>query len=386
MHVKRFTQFAFVLAIFALIVGLCACDEIQQLLVVEPPEPEPEILEDTNDWTGTWSFESQDGQSLEQGFAEEFAEDNGEGAIDFTVVTNRYTFNSDGTMESEVTIAFEIAEEGLEFSAEMSIRQMGTYSLSGSNYTMSGTTEVTGPFGYVETTTDEDAGTWSREGDTLTLNSDDGITIVLKKKTGEAVDPPSDDIEPPPATRVEVDPAPGSTIPSNQGFTLTFDAGVTAANVNGAPATGSGANWTWTAYPPLEEGSATLEIGWTNRDGSDDSQMAGPYTVVFLDTTPPSIIASTVEDGYVDVNPFWINVEGIQIEFDEPVTGTIALTDEDGNDLNWIGTVEGQTATLMPIAGAELANETIYKVKIDVQDGAGNLLRTTIIFVTKPWE
>ena len=44
----------------------------------------------------------------------------------------------------------------------------------------------------------------------------------------------------------------------------------------------------------------------------------------------------------------------------------------------------GQTATLTAVAGQELANETTYKVKIAVQDGAGNSLETTITFVTKP--
>ena len=55
-----------------------------------------------------------------------------------------------------------------------------------------------------------------------------------------------------------------------------------------------------------------------------------------------------------------------------------------GADLNWIATVQGQTATLTAVAGQELANETTYKVKIAVQDGAGFPLQVTITFVTKP--
>ena len=49
MKIGRFTQFAFVLAIVALIVGFSACDQIQQVLF--PPEPEkppekpPEMVE-----------------------------------------------------------------------------------------------------------------------------------------------------------------------------------------------------------------------------------------------------------------------------------------------------------------------------------------------------
>jgi branched-chain amino acid transport system substrate-binding protein len=40
MNVRRFTKFAFVLAIIALIAGLSACDQIQQLLVPAPPDME----------------------------------------------------------------------------------------------------------------------------------------------------------------------------------------------------------------------------------------------------------------------------------------------------------------------------------------------------------
>ena len=189
---------------------------------------------------------------------------------------------------------------------------------------------------------------------------------------------------PPPATSVTVDPAAGATVPSNQQFSLTFDQGVTAATVNGAAATGSGLNWT--ASPALAEGSATLNVEWTNRDGSTGSQAVGPYTVSDPDTTAPAISSGTVDDGAADVDPAPINAGGFRFDFDEAVTGTIKLTDEAGADLNWIANVGGQTATLTAVAGQELANETTYKVEIDVQDGAGNKTTTSITFVTKPKE
>ena len=43
MNIGRFTQFAFVLAIVALIVGLSACDQIQQVLLPPQPEMPPEM-------------------------------------------------------------------------------------------------------------------------------------------------------------------------------------------------------------------------------------------------------------------------------------------------------------------------------------------------------
>ena len=73
-----------------------------------------------------------------------------------------------------------------------------------------------------------------------------------------------------------------------------------------------------------------------------------------------------------------------RFDFDERVTGTIKLTDEAGADLDWIGIVVDQTATLTPVAGQELVNETTYKIEIDVQDGSGNQTRRTITFITKP--
>ena len=167
---------------------------------------------------------------------------------------------------------------------------------------------------------------------------------------------------------VTVDPAPGAEIPSNTQFSLTFDQGVTAATVNGAAATGSGLNWT--ASPALTQGPGqSLNVGWTNRSGTAGSQAVGPYTVKDPDTDPPVITAGTVEDGAADVDPAPINAGGFRFDFDEAVTGSVKLTDEAGADLNWIATVAGTAATLTAVAGQELANETTYKVEIDVKDG-----------------
>ncbi len=180
-----------------------------------------------------------------------------------------------------------------------------------------------------------------------------------------------------------LDPAPGGEIPPNTQFSLTFDGTVDAVTVNGVAATGSGFNWAVSLA--LQEGDGqTLNVSWTNRDGSSGSQAVGPYTVRVPDTTPPRITDGTVADGTTNVNPALINASGFRFGFHEAVTGSIKLTDETGADLNWIANVGGQTATLIPIAGQELANETTYKIEMDFQDGAGNALWTTITFVTKP--
>ena len=90
---------------------------------------------------------------------------------------------------------------------------------------------------------------------------------------------------PPDAESVTVDPAAGGgEIPSNTVFKLKFDAGVDAATVNGAAATGSGDAWEATV-PGLAQGPGqSLNIGWTNRSGTTGSQAVGPYNIKDPDT------------------------------------------------------------------------------------------------------
>ena len=142
--------------------------------------------EDDNDWVGTWAVETIDGQSLEQVANEEFGEE-----ADVSIVANSWRFNSDGTFEVKIAVKFDAKQEGLELSGEGSIKTTGIYSLSGSNYTITTTGwEITGIYSILEGSEgtayeegeEEETGTWSRKGNTLTLSSDDGTTIVFKKK------------------------------------------------------------------------------------------------------------------------------------------------------------------------------------------------------------
>ena len=104
-----------------------------------------------------------------------------------------------------------------------------------------------------------------------------------------------------------------------------------------------------------------------------------------LDINPPMIVEGTVEDGSPFVDPVPINTSGLQFEFNEAVSGSLKLTDKAaGVDLNWLGTVAGRTATLTPVAGQEMDYQTVYKVEIDVMDGADNLSLITITFATIP--
>ena len=216
-------------------------------------------------------------------------------------------------------------------------------------------------------------------------DSPEVVTDPSDPTTSEST-PPRTIEDRPPHTGLpfNIDHAPGGApIAPNTQFTLTFDQAVDAVAVNGVAATGSGRNWT--VSPILPEGDGQiLHVSWTNRDGSTGSQAVGPYTVRVPDTTPPGITSGTVADGSVDVDPAPINADGIRFDFHEAVAGSIKLADEAGTDLNWIANLAGQMATLTPVAGQELVNETTYKIEIDVHDGAGNPLQLTITFVTKP--
>ncbi len=154
--------------------------------------------DDDNEWVGTWTLESTDGESIEhllstddsikQILAEEYGFS--ETDLDLSVTgTAEWTFHSDGMAEGVSTMKFEAKGEGFDFSRQGSIRITGTYSISGTNYTMTFMEmEVTGIFKDLGLeaeqfdTSDKDTGTWSRKGNTLTLNSDDGSVIVMKKR------------------------------------------------------------------------------------------------------------------------------------------------------------------------------------------------------------
>ena len=97
----------------------------------------------------------------------------------------------------------------------------------------------------------------------------------------------------------------------NTEFSLTFDQGavgvkdVVAVTVNGVAATRAGDHWTVSLT--LQQGEVlTLNVGWTNRDGSPGATVTGPYTVK-VPGAPPRITRWTVADGDADVDPAPIN-------------------------------------------------------------------------------
>lgn len=92
----------------------------------------------------------------------------------------------------------------------------------------------------------------------------------------------------------------------------------------------------------------------------------------------------TVSDGDKDVDPAAINSDGIiESTFSEEMTGHIALQTEGGDNVSWLGSVDGTTGTLELVKGREIVNETTYVIVGKVSGAAGNETEISITFVAK---
>ncbi len=170
----------------------------------------------------------------------------------------------------------------------------------------------------------------------------------------------------------------GGEIAANGSITLNFDNDPGDVTVSPAGVV-SGAGKSRTVAGPFTPGPLTLNVSWTNGGGSTTLN----YTVTAPDTQEPTVTGGTVKDGDKDVDPEPLNTDGIEITFSEDVTGNIALQTEGGDDVGWLGKVEGTTGTLESVAGKEIGNETTYVIAGTVKDAAGNETKVSVTFVTK---
>ena len=185
-----------------------------------------------------------------------------------------------------------------------------------------------------------------------------------------------DEEEAAPAAFVSANPPSGSTIAANASITLTFDNA--PADVTVSPGTAAPSGKTVVVNGPFTPGPLTLSVSWA--DGSTSLT----YTVTAPDSDPPAVTGGTVKDGDKDVDPEAINSDAkIEITFSEDVTGNVALQTEGGDDVGWLGKVDGNTATLELVKGKEIGNETTYVIAGKVSDAAGNEAEISITFVTK---
>lgn len=203
-------------------------------------------------------------------------------------------------------------------------------------------------------------------------------------ETGED-DGEDEAVEQPSATTATTSPAAGSEVAPNANLTITLDEAVDGVTVNGTAAAGSGKTWSLNlAGLNLPAGSATLNIGWTNKDGTAGSASVALTIQETADTDPPTITDSSVSDGDKDVDPAGLNTDGISITFSENVNeGDISISIEGGDALNWLAEWSDNSVTIVPAKGAELGNETSYEISVSTADGAGNELSDSISFTTK---
>lgn len=169
---------------------------------------------------------------------------------------------------------------------------------------------------------------------------------------------------------VDIDPTVNSLLTVDGRIIVTFDNPVQDVTVNTGTAATDGNTVTITG--PFTPGELELTITWS------DGSLTFTYTVAEPDTEAPSITGGTVSDGDTGVD----RRATIVVEFSEEVTGTIALHTEAGIDVGWIGTVEGDTATLEFVAGRELNPEIKYVIAGSVKDAAGNETEINIPFTT----
>ena len=189
-----------------------------------------------------------------------------------------------------------------------------------------------------------------------------------------------DDDEPiaPDAAFESAEPASGD-LAANGSITVRFTENPGDVTVSAGTVAGSGKSRTITG--PFTAGALALTIEWTNGGGSHTLN----YTVVAADETAPEVTGSSPEDGAEGVDPAKVFEDGIEVTFNEPVTGDLMLMDGD-DDVGWTSSADGNKVMLQGNAGQELSNETEYEIAGTVKDGAGNEAEVSITFVTKAKE
>ena len=179
----------------------------------------------------------------------------------------------------------------------------------------------------------------------------------------------------PPVTFVSERPAIGTTIDVDDTITLTFDNRPNDVEVSTGTARTTGKTVRITG--PFDPGPLSLTIIWA------DGTRTLTYVVRAPDTEAPKITSSTVTDGKKDVDPEDVNSSRrLEVTFNETVTGNITLQTESGDDVGWIGRVNGKKAILTLPAGKEIDNGTTYVIKGKVSDTAGNSTDINISFTT----
>ncbi len=180
----------------------------------------------------------------------------------------------------------------------------------------------------------------------------------------------------PPVAFVRARPAAGATLDGDDTIALTFDRRPEDVTVSTGVAETTGRFVEITG--PFDPGPLALTITW-----SDGSQTL-TYVIRTPDTDAPRITGGTVSDGDKDIKSDVVNTRArIEIDFNEEVTGNIALQTPAGVDVGWLGEVDGKKGILELIKGKELDSGTTYVIAGKVSDAAGNETDLNITFTTE---
>ena len=179
------------------------------------------------------------------------------------------------------------------------------------------------------------------------------------------------------ANFVAASPSSGSEIAANASITLTFDNAPADVTVSVGVAVPSGK--TVIVSGPFTPGPLNLTVIWA------DGTQTLTYTVASPCCESPAVITGgTVKDGDMGVDPEVINSAGkIEIIFAADVTGRIGIITQAGEEVGWIGKVEGNKATLELVKGREIRYHMVYIIMGKVADAAGNEAEFKIRFFTK---
>ena len=173
---------------------------------------------------------------------------------------------------------------------------------------------------------------------------------------------------------VSAHPASGSEILPKAIITLTFDKVPT--NVVVSSGVGMLSGRVLVIEGRFTPGALNLTVTWTG------GRTTLTYIVV-ADSDPPRVTGGTVKNGaYVDAEVI-NSAAKIEVTFSEQVRGHIALQTFGGDDVGWLGSVEGNKGFLELVRGKEIGNGRLYVIVCVVRDAAGNRAEIKTLFHTK---
>lgn len=175
-------------------------------------------------------------------------------------------------------------------------------------------------------------------------------------------------------------PASGGTLAANQNITLKFTGSPGTITADAGTVDGR------TIKGPFDLGELTINFTWENGPDGGEGSDSITYTVVEADETAPEVVETDPEDGAEDLDPQTVFDNKITITFNEAIDSAEIMLKDDGDDVGWTVSIDGDVVTLTGNANQNLSNETEYTVEGTATDAAGNEGEVSFSFTTKAKE